>query len=267
MAFTERSRASREAVLAAARRTFAERGYERTTVRVVAAAAGVDPSMVIRYFGSKDGLFAAAVQVDLGLPDLTSVPVAERGDVLARHFLHLWEGPETGEVLVVLLRSATTNDAAAAGLRAVFAGQVVALVAELDRVDQAGAVGRAGVGGAGVGGTEVGGTEVGGAEVGGADVKVGGAAVGGAGDVDGSGVGGSGVGDVDGSGVGGSGEADAARADVARRAGLIATQVLGTALTRYVLRLPPVVALTREEVVEALAPNLQSLLDPAPARQ
>lgn len=229
MAFTERSRASREAVLAAARRTFAERGYERTTVRVVAAAAGVDPSMVIRYFGSKDGLFAAAVQVDLGLPDLTSVPVAERGDVLARHFLHLWEGPETGEVLVVLLRSATTNDAAAAGLRAVFAGQVVALVAELDRVDQAGAVGRAGVGGAGVGGTE--------------------------------------VGDVDGSGVGGAGEADAARADVARRAGLIATQVLGTALTRYVLRLPPVVALTREEVVEALAPNLQSLLDPAPARQ
>lgn len=193
MAFTERSRASREAVLTAARRTFAERGYERTTVRVVAAAAGVDPSMVIRYFGSKDGLFAAAVQVDLRLPDLSPVPVDRRGEVLARHFLTLWEGPETGEVLVVLLRSATTNDDAAARLREVFAGQVVALVAGLDQVDRG---------------------------------------------------------------------AGPPRPDIARRAGLIATQILGTALTRYVLRLPPVVALTGEEVVETLGPVLQRHLTP-----
>jgi AcrR family transcriptional regulator len=184
VAFTERSRASREAVLAAARASFAERGYERTTVRLVAAEAGVDPSMVIRYFGSKDGLFAAAVEVDLHLPDLTGVPSDQRGEVLARHFLRLWEDERTGEVLALLLRSATTNEAAATRLREVFAAQVVALVAAL-----------------GLPGPEV-----------------------------------------------------------ARRAGLISTQVLGTALTRYVLRLPPVVALSPAEVIEALAPNLQPLL-------
>jgi AcrR family transcriptional regulator len=63
MAFTERSRAARDAILTAARRRFTEEGYERTTIRTVAADAGIDPSMVMRYYGSKDGLFSAAVDV------------------------------------------------------------------------------------------------------------------------------------------------------------------------------------------------------------
>ena len=46
-----------------------------------------------------------------------------------------------------------------------------------------------------------------------------------------------------------------------RRAGLVATQVLGLALCRYVLRLPPVVAMSRDEVVAWLGPTVQRYLD------
>ena len=136
MAFTERSRPAREAVLAAARRSFADLGYDRTTVRAVAAEAGVDPSMVIRYFGSKSGLFGAtldpgAMRVDLRLPDLSATPPGERGAVLARHFVALWEDEPTGTMLAVLLRSATTNPLAATRMQDVFAGQVLELVRAL----------------------------------------------------------------------------------------------------------------------------------------
>jgi len=55
-----RSAGTRRAILGAARTTFAARGYEQTTIRAVAARAGVDASMVMRYFGSKAGLFTAA---------------------------------------------------------------------------------------------------------------------------------------------------------------------------------------------------------------
>ncbi|MDT5208004.1 MAG: hypothetical protein QOF67_419, partial [Mycobacterium sp.] len=47
-------------ILAAARQRFAESGFERATIRAIAADANIDPSMVMRYFGSKDQLFAAA---------------------------------------------------------------------------------------------------------------------------------------------------------------------------------------------------------------
>ena len=53
---------------------FASDGYERTTVRAVAAAADADPALVIRYFGSKEGLFAAATVFDLRLPSLAALP-------------------------------------------------------------------------------------------------------------------------------------------------------------------------------------------------
>ena len=56
---------TRTAILAAARRLFAERGYEATTVRDVATSASIDPAMVIRYFGNKDGLFAQAADFEL----------------------------------------------------------------------------------------------------------------------------------------------------------------------------------------------------------
>jgi AcrR family transcriptional regulator len=124
MAFTQRSEETRNAILAAARRRFADDGYERATIRAIAADAGIDPSMVMRYYGSKDGLFAAAVDIALRLPSLEDLPAERRGETLVRHFLRLWEGERANEVLAVLLRSAVTNEEAAARMRTVFATQV-----------------------------------------------------------------------------------------------------------------------------------------------
>ena len=115
MAFTKRSQPAREAILAAARRRFTRDGYERTTIRSVASDAGVDPAMVMRYYRSKEGLFGAAVDIDLHLPDLAGVPPDRIAGLLARHFLSRWEGELADEAIMVLLRSAVTNPAAASG--------------------------------------------------------------------------------------------------------------------------------------------------------
>ena len=74
-------------ILDAARSLFATRGYEQTTIRAVAAQAGIDASMVMRYFGSKAGLFAAAATIDLDPPDLASASPRRRGEVLVGHFV------------------------------------------------------------------------------------------------------------------------------------------------------------------------------------
>ena len=76
---TTKSERTRAAILGAAREQFAARGYDRASVRSIAAQASIDPAMVIRYFSSKEALFAAAVDVDLMLPDLSSVPATELG--------------------------------------------------------------------------------------------------------------------------------------------------------------------------------------------
>jgi hypothetical protein len=62
---TRKSDRTRAAILDAARRLFAEHGHDGTTVRDIAAAASIDPAMVIRYFGSKDELFVRASAFDL----------------------------------------------------------------------------------------------------------------------------------------------------------------------------------------------------------
>jgi AcrR family transcriptional regulator len=184
MAFTERSAATRQAILRAAREHLTTRGYEGTTIRAVASDVGVDPSMVMRYFGSKAGLFGAAVSVDLRLPDASAVSRERLGEVLARHFVARWEGGLSDEATTLLLRSSTTNPEAAARARSVFETQVLSFV-------------RRGVG------------------------------------------------------PGAASE---------RRAGLVSAQVLGIALCRYVLELPPVVALDAEELISLLGPVLQHYL-------
>ena len=71
-------------ILAAARQRFAESGFERATIRAIAADANIDPSMVMRYFGSKDQLFAAAADFDLQIPDLSDVERDQLGARLGR---------------------------------------------------------------------------------------------------------------------------------------------------------------------------------------
>ena len=114
-----RSDPTRARILEAAKRRFAQDGYDGTTIRAVAADARIDPSMVMRYYGSKDGLFVAAADVDLDLPDLTQVPRRQWGRRMVRHFFERWEGGDGDSTLALLLRSAATNDHAAERLRAV----------------------------------------------------------------------------------------------------------------------------------------------------
>ncbi|RZU72476.1 TetR family transcriptional regulator [Micromonospora kangleipakensis] len=181
-----RSDATRAAILRAARERFAADGYDRATIRAIAADAHIDPSMVMRYYGSKEGLFAAAAEFDLRLPDLAGVPSGQLGEVLVRHFLDRWEGDET---LAALLRAASTNPGAAERMRGIFADQLGAVVARF--------------------GTDP--------------------------------------------------------ATTARRAGLVASQILGLAFTRYIVGLPPMVDAEPAELVGWVAPTLQRYLTgPAP---
>jgi AcrR family transcriptional regulator len=162
---------------------FAADGYERTTIRAVAADAGIDPALVMRYFGSKERLFASAVEIRLQLPDLGAMPRRRVGHALAAHFLEQWE---KSEALSILLRVGVTHPAAGDRIRAIFDEQLYCAVRPLV----------------------------------------------------------------------------SNRKEAARRAGLVATQILGMALCRYVLKLGPVVALTNDEVVAWLGPTLQRSLAP-----
>jgi AcrR family transcriptional regulator len=124
---------TRADILAAARASFAELGYDRTSVRGIAARAGVDPALVHRFFGSKDDVLVAALAVDMQpserIPDLMEGDPDELGERLVLYFLDVWEGSESGEVLMALFRSAMTSDHAAGLLRDFIGTQVLNRVA------------------------------------------------------------------------------------------------------------------------------------------
>jgi AcrR family transcriptional regulator len=112
---------TRADILAAARVRFGADGYERTTLRAVAADVGVDAALVIRYFGSKRDLFAAAADFTLDLPDLTGMDPDDVAEALLPKFFAVWEDDST---FVALLRAAMTSATAADTMRGVFATQV-----------------------------------------------------------------------------------------------------------------------------------------------
>jgi AcrR family transcriptional regulator len=120
----KKSERTREAILASARHLFAREGFERTTVREVAERARIDPAMVIRYFGSKDGLFAEAAAIELELPAPQGLAPDAVGQALIEHFLELWEGRGRRSGMAVLLRSAASNKVAAGKMKAAFSAQV-----------------------------------------------------------------------------------------------------------------------------------------------
>jgi AcrR family transcriptional regulator len=100
---------TREAILAAARRHFAERGYDGTTMRGVAAVAGVEGALGHYYFGSKRELFAAALELPVNPADAVVALLEEGterlGERLLRLLLTVWDSPESGAPLRALLRS------------------------------------------------------------------------------------------------------------------------------------------------------------------
>ena len=118
--------ATRAAILAAARARFGAEGYERATLRVIAADVGVDPALVIRYFFSKQQLFAAAADFTLHLPDLVELTPDDRATALLDRFFAVWE---TDTTFVALLRAAMTSPQAAQTMRTVFATQVAPTIA------------------------------------------------------------------------------------------------------------------------------------------
>ena len=177
-----RSDATRGAILAAARERFAADGYERATIRAIARDANIDPSMVMRYYRNKEGLFAAAVAIDLRLPNLSGAHSRQdAGRILVEHFLDMWEN---NEVLTALLRVGVTNQAGAERMQGILRDQLLPVTRQVCPDPE----------------------------------------------------------------------------QVPTRAALLASQLLGLALTRYVLRMPPAVELARSEIVEWLAPTIQRYL-------
>ena len=73
----ERRRRTEATILEAARELFAEAGFERATIRAVAARAGVDPALVMQYYGNKEGLFAAAARWHVDHKRLAEAPLSE----------------------------------------------------------------------------------------------------------------------------------------------------------------------------------------------
>jgi AcrR family transcriptional regulator len=203
-----RSEGTRRAILHAARALFAARGYEQTTIRAVAAQAGVDASMVMRYFQSKTGLFTSAVTTDLEVPDLRSVPSGHRGEVLVRYFVDRWEGPDADNKLTALLRTAVTSEAIAGQVQDILGRRLTDRIADLAALNEAGEAGEAGA-------------------------------------------------------HGGTGDGRAPE-----RAALVAAQLLGLALCRYILRFEPLVSLPADAVVAAVAPSVDRyLIWPASGRE
>lgn len=113
---------TRQAVLDAARARFSQDGFAGATIRKIAADAGVDASLVIQFYGSKDELFAAAMALSpealKHFAQAFEGPEDKLGERITTAFLELWEGDaEVSEPLLAMLRAAITNDQAAASLR------------------------------------------------------------------------------------------------------------------------------------------------------
>ncbi|MCK2218490.1 TetR family transcriptional regulator [Actinomadura sp. ATCC 31491] len=132
---------TREAILAAAQRSFAEHGYTATTVRGVASAAGVDPALVLQFYGSKDQLFDAALRADPPTRPLAALVreggVADLGERLTRRYLELWEAPDTGARLLAVVRGASASPSASAMVAAFMSDEVMLPLARAIGADQA----------------------------------------------------------------------------------------------------------------------------------
>ncbi|WP_279433607.1 TetR family transcriptional regulator [Actinomadura sp. KC345] len=112
---------TREKILAEARELFAEKGYDGASLRAIARAAGVDPALVHHFFGNKEGVFIEAMRFPLDpsilLPRIMAYPRERVGEAMVRTFLEVWGDDERRAPLLAMLRSAMTNERAAAMMR------------------------------------------------------------------------------------------------------------------------------------------------------
>jgi AcrR family transcriptional regulator len=110
---------TKKSILDAARDVFGELGYDRATMREIAAIAGVDPALIHHHFGTKQELFAAAHELPINpsklLREIAGLPREGRAEAIARLYLTVLGAP--GSPALSLIRAAATNDGAAAMLR------------------------------------------------------------------------------------------------------------------------------------------------------
>ena len=113
---------TRDAILAAAKKSFATDGFAATTIRKIAKDAGVDPALVMQFYGSKDVLFGASLAVSAealsSMADAFEGPVDGMGVRVTRAFLRLWEQQDgDAEALMAMQRAAMSSELAASLLR------------------------------------------------------------------------------------------------------------------------------------------------------
>jgi AcrR family transcriptional regulator len=121
---------TRKVILDAARSRFARDGFTASTIRKIAGDAGVDGSLVMQYFGSKDELFATVMAAGPNtmsrISDAFAGPAASLGERVTRAFLEVWDGePEVSEPLLALLRAAIGNEQATVHLRELIQRRVI----------------------------------------------------------------------------------------------------------------------------------------------
>lgn len=126
------------AILAAAREVFAERGFDRASIRAIATAADVDPALVHHYFGTKHDLFLAVIRPPIDPRTLVPRLLAGElrpgpggvGEHFVRTFVGLLENPEAGAAVRSLIRSAITDETSARLVKEFFHTQVAREVQE-----------------------------------------------------------------------------------------------------------------------------------------
>jgi len=178
---------TRAHILASARREFADKGYERASLRTIAKGADVDQRLVTHFFGSKHGVFLAAMALPVDpssiVGEVATPGVRGMGERLALRWVTLWDSNE-GRHLVGVLRAAVSNERAARMMREVFVHLVLRQLVrtlDLDEPD--------------------------------------------------------------------------------RRASLVASQLFGLVLVRYVLRLEPVASMSPDEIAQWIGPTMQRYLE------
>ena len=132
---------ARDAIVGAARTSFATRGYDATSMRGIARDAAVDPALVHHYFDGKPALFAAAMELPFDpsemVPTVLAGPPDELGERLTRFFLSLWDTPANRQPMLALVRSAVSHDAAAGMLRGFVTEAILGRVARTVAADDA----------------------------------------------------------------------------------------------------------------------------------
>ena len=123
---------TRDLILAAARRGFATRGYDATSVRAIATDAQVDPALVIHYFGTKEALFVEATGLPPAVPgliaSLAGLPFEDFGRVLAGTYIRFVDSDDSRNAILALVRSAVSHDEAATMLRDLLTAQLLPVI-------------------------------------------------------------------------------------------------------------------------------------------